>query len=100
MSKKRKTLKQKKESDLRKVSSLPDNTRASEPQTYSFSLADSPTTPVANTTPKQISVQNISHYLHQDLRKSVIASVGLIAINIVIYILIENNVIPLRVLGL
>ncbi len=100
MSKKKKTLKEKKASDLRKASQSPDRTTQNSTPTYTFSAVNT-TSPAPKTfVNKSVILQNSSFYTLKDLRKSITISVILFAVNTIIYLLIENNSLPLSILGL
>ncbi len=97
MSRKKKTLKQKKLSDLRKHSSAPDIVTQNVSPTFTYTPEPS-TKPATSPHPKQ----SPSIRIHQtaDLKKSMVISVILVMINTAIYLLYANNIIPLSILGL
>jgi hypothetical protein len=96
MSKKKKTLREKKISDTRHISVSAPLTPQTQTITYSVPTSSLPKQTKASTLETMISLPATIH----DLKKSVTISAVIIAVNIVIYFLLANNLIPMRLLGL
>lgn len=99
MSKKKKTLKQKKVNDLRKASPVSDISTGPATPTHSFTGIHASHTS-AISAPKSAPQENLPAYTLHDLRKSITISGVLLIANTVIFVLVKNNIIPLRILGL
>lgn len=97
MSRKKKTLKQKRALDERRVQTAPP-TQVAHP-VYSISLTADKKAPNSSSSGRNLMFLSLPQTIH-DLKKSLIVSAILIAINILIYLLLANNVVSLKMLGL